>query len=337
MSPKQPFLDLVFLPKVKINGEDWIEKRGYGIYTGDPKYIQGINQIELYFKEDPINNLIFFGTDLYNVNDLNSILNTKDVKYPEIPNNFFRGCPKLNSINNLYNSISQYWSLGNYCFADSGINLNNIYKIGNIISLGEGTLYGCNIKNPFMMNEYEQLKSCDVFKNNVFGYLKGNNIVIRLPDETKSLNGGWNKGSPENMTTLILGNNIVSIGDTTSPGFFVVPDNKINDYKNTTNWITYFDNGKLITLSKYESGEYLISNLSLNNTEELEYIYASEGKIWKRKVDGMEMSEKICLGKEDYIENYEEIDEPLRDTGVIHGDFSYNVIILEEDEELLTE
>ena len=60
MSPKQPFLDLVFLPKVKINGEDWIEKRGYGIYTGDPKYIQGINQIELYFKEDPINNLIFF-------------------------------------------------------------------------------------------------------------------------------------------------------------------------------------------------------------------------------------------------------------------------------------
>ena len=34
MSPKQPFLDLVFLPKVKINGEDWIEKRGYGIYTG---------------------------------------------------------------------------------------------------------------------------------------------------------------------------------------------------------------------------------------------------------------------------------------------------------------
>ena len=109
MSPKQPFLDLVFLPKVKINGEDWIEKRGYGIYTGDPKYIQGINQIELYFKEDPINNLIFFGTDLYNVNDLNSILNTKDVKYPEIPNNFFRGCPKLNSINNLYNSISQYW------------------------------------------------------------------------------------------------------------------------------------------------------------------------------------------------------------------------------------
>ena len=336
MSPKQPFLDLVFLPKVKINGENWIEKRGYGIYTGDPKYIQGINQIELYFKEDPINNLIFFGTDLYNVNDLNSILNTKDVKYPEIPNNFFRVCPKLNSINNLYNSISQYWSLGNYCFADSWINLNNIYKIGNIISLGEGTFYGCNIKNPFMMNEYEQLKSCDVFKNNVFGYLKGNNIVIRLPDETKSLNGGWNKGSPENMTTLILGNNIVSIGDTTSPGFFVVPDNKINDYKNTTNWITYFDNGKLITLSKYESGKYLISNLSLNNTEELEYIYASEGKIWKRKVDGMEMSEKICLGKEDSIENYEEIDEPLRDTGVIHGDFSYNVIILEEDEELLT-
>ena len=27
MSPKQPFLDLVFLPKVKINGEDWIEKK----------------------------------------------------------------------------------------------------------------------------------------------------------------------------------------------------------------------------------------------------------------------------------------------------------------------
>ena len=143
-----------------------------------------------------------------------------------------------------------------------------------------------------MMNEYEQLKSCDVFKNNVFGYLKGNNIVIRLPDETKSLNGGWNKGSPENMTTLILGNNIVSIGDTTSPGFFVVPDNKINDYKNTTNWITYFDNGKLITLSKYESGEYLISNLSLNNTEELEYIYASEGKIWKKK-----LMEWKCLKK----------------------------------------
>lgn len=51
----------------------------------------------------------------------------------------------------------------------------------------------------------------------------------------------------------------------------------------------------------------------------------------------MEMSEKICLVKEDSIENYEEIDEPLRDTGFIHGDFSYNVIILEEDEELLTE
>lgn len=89
MSPRQPFLDLVFLPKVKINDEDWIEKRGYGIYTGDPQYIQGINKVELYFKEDQINNIIFFGTDLYNVDDLNSILNTKDVEYPKIPDNFF--------------------------------------------------------------------------------------------------------------------------------------------------------------------------------------------------------------------------------------------------------
>lgn len=185
------------------------------------------------------------------------------------------------------------------------------------------------------MNEYEQLRSCDVFRNNVFGYLKVDNIVIRLPDDTKSIEGGWNKGSPENMITLILDTNIASIGDTTSPGFFIVPDDKIEEYKYTTNWNIYFNNGKLITLSQYESGEYLLTYLELDESVELDCIYASEGKVWRRKSDGIEMSEKICLGEGDSIENYEEIDEPLRDKGVIHSDFNYRRSIIEDEEFLI--
>ena len=37
---------------------------------------------------------------------------------------------------------------------------------------------------------------------------------------------------------------------------------------------------------------------------------ASEGKIWKSKIDGSYLSDILILGKEDKIENYEQVDPP---------------------------
>lgn len=37
---------------------------------------------------------------------------------------------------------------------------------------------------------------------------------------------------------------------------------------------------------------------------------ASEGKIWKSRIDGAYLSDILILGKEDRIENYEQVDPP---------------------------
>lgn len=38
---------------------------------------------------------------------------------------------------------------------------------------------------------------------------------------------------------------------------------------------------------------------------------ASKGKIWKSKIDGAYLSDLLILGKEDSIDNYEEVDPPV--------------------------
>lgn len=38
---------------------------------------------------------------------------------------------------------------------------------------------------------------------------------------------------------------------------------------------------------------------------------ASIGKIWKSKIDGAYLSDLLILGKEDSINNYEEVDPPV--------------------------
>lgn len=44
-------------------------------------------------------------------------------------------------------------------------------------------------------------------------------------------------------------------------------------------------------------------------TENNRQYYCDEGKVFRRKADGFIMGDKIDLGKNDNIENYEEIDE----------------------------
>lgn len=38
---------------------------------------------------------------------------------------------------------------------------------------------------------------------------------------------------------------------------------------------------------------------------------ACKGKIWKSKIDGAYLSDLLILGKEDSINNYEEVDPPV--------------------------
>ena len=38
---------------------------------------------------------------------------------------------------------------------------------------------------------------------------------------------------------------------------------------------------------------------------------ASKGKVWKSKIDGAYLSDLLILGKEDSINNYEEVDPPV--------------------------
>lgn len=38
---------------------------------------------------------------------------------------------------------------------------------------------------------------------------------------------------------------------------------------------------------------------------------AEQGKIWKSKLTGDLLSESLLLGKEDIIDNYEQVDEPI--------------------------
>ena len=38
---------------------------------------------------------------------------------------------------------------------------------------------------------------------------------------------------------------------------------------------------------------------------------ASKGKIWKSKINGAYLSDLLILGKEDSINNYEEVDPPV--------------------------
>lgn len=47
----------------------------------------------------------------------------------------------------------------------------------------------------------------------------------------------------------------------------------------------------------------------------MEKYYASEGKIFRSKIDGAYLSNVLILGKNDSIENYEEVDPPIYDEG----------------------
>jgi len=51
----------------------------------------------------------------------------------------------------------------------------------------------------------------------------------------------------------------------------------------------------------------------------MEKIYASEGKVFKSKIDGAYLSNILILGKYDSIENYEEVDPPVYDEGEQDG------------------
>jgi len=42
-------------------------------------------------------------------------------------------------------------------------------------------------------------------------------------------------------------------------------------------------------------------------------IKASSGKVWKHKTSGAVLSETIYLGKNDVLENYEQINEPVEE------------------------
>lgn len=43
--------------------------------------------------------------------------------------------------------------------------------------------------------------------------------------------------------------------------------------------------------------------------------YAQEGKIFKSKIDGAYLSSVLILGRNDSLENYEEVDPPIYDEG----------------------
>ena len=45
----------------------------------------------------------------------------------------------------------------------------------------------------------------------------------------------------------------------------------------------------------------------------LRYFKAEEGKIWKSKITGDVLSSELYLGKEDSINNYEQVDEPVEE------------------------
>lgn len=47
----------------------------------------------------------------------------------------------------------------------------------------------------------------------------------------------------------------------------------------------------------------------------MERYYAQEGKVFKSKIDGAILSNVLILGKNDSLENYEEIDPPVYDEG----------------------
>ena len=47
----------------------------------------------------------------------------------------------------------------------------------------------------------------------------------------------------------------------------------------------------------------------------MERYYAQEGKVFISKIDGAYLSNVLILGKNDSIENYEEVDPPIYDEG----------------------
>ena len=53
----------------------------------------------------------------------------------------------------------------------------------------------------------------------------------------------------------------------------------------------------------------------------MERYYAKEGKVFKSKIDGAYLSNVIILGKNDSLDNYEEIEPPV-----------YEEIIVEEED-----
>lgn len=47
----------------------------------------------------------------------------------------------------------------------------------------------------------------------------------------------------------------------------------------------------------------------------MERYYAQEGKVFRSKIDRAYLSNVLILGKNDSIENYEEVDPPIYDEG----------------------
>lgn len=100
------------------------------------------------------------------------------------------------------------------------------------------------------------------------------------------------------MVTVIF--NSISIPVLSSinvKGIYIVPDEELQFYIRQTTWNAIYELGRLKTVSSFESGEYLLTYLELDEPIELDYIYSSESKVWKRKIDGIIMSEKIYLGE----------------------------------------
>ena len=47
----------------------------------------------------------------------------------------------------------------------------------------------------------------------------------------------------------------------------------------------------------------------------MERYYAQEGKVFRSKIDGAILSNVLILGKNDSLENYDDIDPPVYDEG----------------------
>lgn len=82
------------------------------------------------------------------------------------------------------------------------------------------------------------------------------------------------------MVTVIF--NSISIPVLSSinvKGIYIVPDEELQFYIRQTNWNDLYELEILKTVSSFESGEYLLTSLELDEPVELDYIYSSESKV----------------------------------------------------------